>query len=201
MPSTSQLPDSRLVVTGHTPDGTSIFTSDDIRKPYTPFGPAGPGFTNFHLSPDVPASNTAPCPDLSEVVPRCPPAGVLFRTTDIPPGGSSPMHRNLSLDYAVVLAGEAVLSLDGGDEKTVKTGEVIVQRGTNHSWHNRTQEMCRILVVMVGAEKFLVDGKELVPFSICPVSILYLPSSSSLKYRGSKEVLSAAATDFFPVSL
>jgi hypothetical protein len=29
--SSTQLPDARLVVTGHTPDGTSIFTFDDIR--------------------------------------------------------------------------------------------------------------------------------------------------------------------------
>ena len=72
------------------------------------------------------------------------------------------MHRTLSIDYAVVLSGEIVLSLDGGEEKTVKTGEFMVQRGANHAWHNRTQEPCRILVVMVGTEKIvLADGKAL----------------------------------------
>jgi hypothetical protein len=29
--SSTQLPDARLVMTGHTPDGTSVFTFDDIR--------------------------------------------------------------------------------------------------------------------------------------------------------------------------
>ncbi|KAJ7441672.1 hypothetical protein B0H11DRAFT_2292345 [Mycena galericulata] len=160
--SSTQLPDARLVVTGHSPDGTSIFTFDDVRKPFAPFGPAGSRFTNFHVSPTVPASNTAPYPELSAVLPRCPPEGVLFCITDIPAGASAPMHRTLSVDYAVVLSGEIVCSLDGGDEKTIKTGEFMVQRGANHAWHNRTQEMCRILVVMVGTEKIvLADGKAL----------------------------------------
>ncbi|KAJ6462406.1 hypothetical protein DFH09DRAFT_1228114 [Mycena vulgaris] len=160
--STNQLPDARLVVTGHAPDGTSIFTFDDTRKPFAPFGPAGSHFTSFHASPSVPASNTAPYPELAAVLPRCPPAGVLFCITDIQPGGSAPMHRTLSVDYAVVLSGEIVLSLDGGEEKTVKTGEFMVQRGANHAWHNRTQQPCRILVVMVGTEKIvLADGKAL----------------------------------------
>ncbi|KAJ6526217.1 hypothetical protein DFH09DRAFT_1187774 [Mycena vulgaris] len=142
--STNQLPDARLVVTGHAPDGTSIFTFDDTRKPFAPFGPAGSHFMSFHASPSVPASNTAPYPELAA------------------PGGSAPMHRTLSVDYAVVLSGEIVLSLDGGEEKTVKTGEFMVQRGANHAWHNRTQQPCRILVVMVGAEKIvLADGKAL----------------------------------------
>ncbi|KAJ6622180.1 hypothetical protein B0H10DRAFT_1788357 [Mycena sp. CBHHK59/15] len=163
MASTStSLPDPRLVVTGHAPDGTSIFTFDGTREPFAPFGPAASHFTSFHASPTVPASNTAPFPELATVLPRCPPEGVLFCITDIQAGGSAPMHRTLSMDYAVVLSGEIVLSLDNGDEKTVKAGEFMVQRGANHAWHNRTKETCRILVVMVGTEKIvLADGKAL----------------------------------------
>jgi quercetin dioxygenase-like cupin family protein len=160
--STTQLSDPRLVVTGHAPDGTSIFTYDDQRKPFAPFGPAGARFTNFHASSTVPASNTAPFPELANTLPRCAPEGVLFCITDIQPGGSAPMHRTLSIDYCVVLSGEIVLALDGGEEKTVRTGEFMVQRGANHAWHNRTKEICRILVVMVGSEKIVLsDGKVL----------------------------------------
>ncbi|KAJ6551409.1 hypothetical protein B0H19DRAFT_1157526 [Mycena capillaripes] len=160
MTSTStQLPAPRLVVTGHSDDGTSVFTYDEIRKPFSPFGPAGSQFVSFHASPTVPASNTAPYPELATVLPRCPPEGVLFCITDIPAGGSAPMHRTLSIDYAVVLSGEIVLILDGGEEKTVKTGEFMVQRGANHAWQNRTQEPCRIAVVMVGTEKIVVGGE------------------------------------------
>ena len=83
-------------------------------------------------------------------------------TVDIPAGVSSPMHRTLSLDYAVVLAGEIVLQLDGGEETVVKTGELMIQRGTKHEWINRSDSPCRILFIMVGSEKVVLeDGKEL----------------------------------------
>ncbi|KAJ7792145.1 hypothetical protein B0H14DRAFT_3890176 [Mycena olivaceomarginata] len=156
--SSTQLPDARLVVTGHTPDGTSVFTFDDTRTPFTPFGPQGARFTTFHASPTVPASNTAPYPELATVLPRCPPSGVAFCITDIQPGGSAPMHRTQSVDYAVVLNGEIVFALDNRDEKTVKAGEFMVQRGANHALHNRTGEVCRIAVVMVGTEKIVLEG-------------------------------------------
>jgi quercetin dioxygenase-like cupin family protein len=110
----------------------------------------------------VPASNTAPYPELATVLPRCPPEGVRFCITDIQPGGSALMHRIQSVGYAVVLSGEIVLALDNGDEKTVKAGEFTVQRGANHAWHNRTEAPCRIAVVMVGTQKIVLgDGRVL----------------------------------------
>ena len=72
------------------------------------------------------------------------------------------MHRTLSCDYGAVMSGEIVLRLDGGEEKTVKAGEFMVQRGANHEWINRSEEVCRILVVMVASEKIVTeDGKVL----------------------------------------
>jgi len=72
------------------------------------------------------------------------------------------MHRTLSLDYAAVISGEIVVRLDGGEEKTVRAGEFFVQRGTNHELINRSQDVCRIMVVMVASEKIVLeDGKEL----------------------------------------
>ncbi len=72
------------------------------------------------------------------------------------------MHRTLSLDYIAVVAGEIVLRLDGGEEKVVKAGEFIVQRGVNHEWINRSESVCRIMVVMVAAEKVVCgDGRML----------------------------------------
>jgi len=72
------------------------------------------------------------------------------------------MHRTLSQDYAVVLSGSIVCQLDNGDEKTLNAGEFMVQRGSNHAWHNRTQEPCRVMFVMVSAEKIiLADGTAL----------------------------------------
>ena len=55
-----------------------------------------------------------------------------------------------------------MLRLDGGEEKTVRAGEFIVQRGVNHEWINRSEGVCRIAVVMVGSEKIVLgDGREL----------------------------------------
>lgn len=68
------------------------------------------------------------------------------------------MHRTQSLDYAAVISGEIVLRLDSGEEKMVKAGEFIVQRGVNHEWINRGKEVCRVMFVMVGAQKIVLDN-------------------------------------------
>jgi quercetin dioxygenase-like cupin family protein len=67
-------------------------------------------------------------------------------------GGRHPlMHRTETLDYAVILEGELTMLLDES-EVTLKTGDVLIQRGTNHAWVNRSNKVCRILFV-------LIDGK------------------------------------------
>lgn len=72
------------------------------------------------------------------------------------------MHRTLSVDYIVVVAGEIVLRLDGGEERTVGVGECVVQRGVNHEWVNRGDGVCRLVVVMVASEMVVLgDGREL----------------------------------------
>jgi mannose-6-phosphate isomerase-like protein (cupin superfamily) len=61
------------------------------------------------------------------------------------------MHRTQSVDYALVLEGEIILVLDKEDV-IMKTGDFLVERGTNHAWANRSGKPCRMLFV-------LVDGK------------------------------------------
>jgi len=68
------------------------------------------------------------------------------------------MHRTISQDYAVVISGEIVLSLDGGEEKTIRAGEFIVQRGVNHAWYNRTEAPCRVMFVMAAAEQIVLGN-------------------------------------------
>lgn len=71
-------------------------------------------------------------------------------------GGRHPMmHRTETIDYAVVLEGEPTLLLDEEDV-VLKPGDVVIQRGTNHAWTNRSDKVCRTLFVLIDA-KFDAD--------------------------------------------
>ncbi|KAH8885936.1 hypothetical protein GQ53DRAFT_785128 [Thozetella sp. PMI_491] len=159
----NQLPQPRLVRTAHNEDGVSVFASDETLIPFQPFGPTASAFTMMDTRNSLPAANTDPVPSFANTLPRCPPEGVLFAISDYPGNGYTvPMHRTLSLDYAVVLSGEIVLELDGGEERTVRAGEFIIQQGTNHKWINRLPEPCRVLFMMVGARQIVLnDGTAL----------------------------------------
>ena len=61
------------------------------------------------------------------------------------------MHRTESLDYAVVLEGEITMLLDDQDV-LLKAGDIVIQRGTNHAWSNRTDEDATIAFVLIDAE-------------------------------------------------
>ena len=61
------------------------------------------------------------------------------------------MHRTETIDYGIVLEGELVLLVDEG-ETTVHAGDIVIQRGTNHGWANRSDRPCRIAFI-------LIDGK------------------------------------------
>ncbi|MDR6741108.1 mannose-6-phosphate isomerase-like protein (cupin superfamily) [Herbaspirillum sp. 1173] len=61
------------------------------------------------------------------------------------------MHRTESVDYGIVIDGEMTLVLDRG-EVALKPGSVVVQRGTNHAWANRSGKPCRMLFILVDGE-------------------------------------------------
>ncbi|KAI1479275.1 hypothetical protein F4774DRAFT_129665 [Daldinia eschscholtzii] len=98
------------------------------------------------------------------------PCGTACRTVDFPPDYTSPMHRTPSCDFGVVLEGEVELVLEGevelvldsGETRLLKRGDVAVQRGTNHAWHNTSKDSwARMLYVLQSAEKVVVGGKTL----------------------------------------
>ncbi len=61
------------------------------------------------------------------------------------------MHRTESIDYGIVIEGEMTLVLDDS-EVLLKPGSVVVQRGTNHAWANRSGRPCRMLFVLVDGQ-------------------------------------------------
>jgi mannose-6-phosphate isomerase-like protein (cupin superfamily) len=70
------------------------------------------------------------------------------------------MHRTETLDYGIVTEGEVWLVLDDEDVH-LQRGDVVVQRGTNHAWSNRTEQMARMVFILLDgryAEEFKVEG-------------------------------------------
>jgi mannose-6-phosphate isomerase-like protein (cupin superfamily) len=61
------------------------------------------------------------------------------------------MHRTDTIDFEVVLSGEVTLELDDGVETVLRVGDVNVQNGTRHRWHNRGAEPARMACFIVGA--------------------------------------------------
>ena len=60
-------------------------------------------------------------------------------------------HKTNSIDYAIVLSGEIHALMEDG-EVLLKQGDVLVQRGTNHAWSNRSKAPAILAFVLIDAE-------------------------------------------------
>jgi hypothetical protein len=58
------------------------------------------------------------------------------------------MHRTETVDYGIILSGEVYLIVDDG-EILCRTGDIVIQRGTNHAWANRSDQVCRIAFILI----------------------------------------------------
>lgn len=94
--------------------------------------------------------------------PQTPKNGTYFRYVSIPPDKDlgvefktrAPhpmMHQTQTLDYIIILSGELYLIMEEG-ETLLKAGDIVIQRGTNHAWSNRSDEACIQLAVLIDAE-------------------------------------------------
>ena len=61
------------------------------------------------------------------------------------------MHRTESIDYGIMLEGELTLIMDVG-ETVIRAGDIVIQRGTNHGWANRSNSNCRIAFILIDGE-------------------------------------------------
>ena len=157
MATSNVLPPTRVVVTSHLTNGQTVFESDGPVEQFYPFGPQGTGFGRIHSRLSVPVNNMGSPPKLPPTPPKCPPQGLLFCTSDFAAQSQTPMHRTVTLDYAIVMSGEIVLKLETGEEKLIRAGEVVVQKGVNHQWINRSDTTCRMMCVMVASNKVVLD--------------------------------------------
>jgi mannose-6-phosphate isomerase-like protein (cupin superfamily) len=159
---------TRRVVTGHDSEGRSVFLSD---------GPVPVSRTNEDMGivfDEVWNTETSPVPihpagdEPTDRPLRIPPVstGTKIRVNEFLPGHvsdgiQSPMHRTESIDYGIVLEGEMTLILTDA-EVTVRAGDIVVQRGTDHAWANRTDRSAKMAFVLVGGE-FGDDLRALLP--------------------------------------
>jgi quercetin dioxygenase-like cupin family protein len=87
----------------------------------------------------------------ARIIGTAPPAnGTRFAVIDFPPGNAPRMHRTETIDYVIVLEGELEMDMDGSTVK-MKAGDVMVQRGTNHAWANRSDKRARVAFVLIDA--------------------------------------------------
>lgn len=157
-------------ITTHNPDGESVFVPHCQIPECAPFRPAGDDGELAMLY----ATDTFPvqCDNEADVATydsylHTPPGvtpeqGTMIRVVDMRPSKVMPMHRTLTLDYGIVVEGEVDLLLDSGQSRTMRRGDVSIQRGTAHSFRNRSNtEWCRILFVFLPMVPLTVSGRRL----------------------------------------
>jgi quercetin dioxygenase-like cupin family protein len=87
----------------------------------------------------------------ARIVGTAPPAGgTRFCVIDFPPGNHAHMHRTETIDYVIVIDGEIEMDMDDSTVK-LQAGDIMIQRGTNHAWANRSSKPARVAFVLVDA--------------------------------------------------
>jgi uncharacterized cupin superfamily protein len=148
----------RRLVTGHDAEGLAVVKADDILLS----GPRKPGYEALvaWCTDQFPVDNNDET--YSAGRPGKKGSRVLLRIGEMMPGDHDPvMHRTETLDYAVIISGEMELRLDGGQVETLKAGDVVIQRGTNHAWKPVGSAPVKVLFVLMDAEPACVAGKVL----------------------------------------
>lgn len=147
----------------------------EIRNPARP----GFVLRNIWRTGETPASVDAPDSITEQQGLLPPTGGTILRVIDFPPEPTDPellrqqleaafqaqypdadhtgsdreqphpgMHKTATVDYAIVLHGTVTAILDDG-ETEMQAGDILIQRGTNHAWSNRSGAPARIAFVLV----------------------------------------------------
>ncbi|KAJ7579034.1 hypothetical protein C8J56DRAFT_1059269 [Mycena floridula] len=166
-PTAPTLPPVRRVITGHTVEGKSTVIKDEVQQ-HVVWRPGGAPVYDLGWADTVPVKIDSELTEggyVDEISKHdkvlVSENGASFRVFDHAPGMVVPFHRTLSMDYGIVTKGQVVLVLDNDERIVLKEGDIVVQRGTIHSWRNETDEWARIYFVVLGAQPIKIGGKEL----------------------------------------
>ena len=169
----------RRVVIGHDLRGKAVAIFDGPAVPKQR-SPGGNAVINLWVTSDFPVDLSGAADKAATQVGVPPPAdGTIFRIVDFPPAATTTAaahvdhnkvliamgidpasqgyarhantHRTKSIDYAIVLDGEIDMLMDDS-EIHLKSGDVVVQQGTNHAWVNNSGKICRMAFVLIDAK-------------------------------------------------
>jgi hypothetical protein len=154
---------ARRIVTGHDEAGRSVILADGMPPNVRDKG-TGVDFIEIWSTTGTPAPIHSVEPEPTNGPLRVPPPrhGTRLRYNDFYPGHIQKlpprtdgrhrmMHRTRSVDYGIVLEGEIYMILDTG-EVLLRAGDVVVQRGTDHAWENRSNAVTRMAFILVSGE-------------------------------------------------
>jgi quercetin dioxygenase-like cupin family protein len=149
----------RRVVTGHDDDGRAIVTIDEISRNVISRRPRHESCVIWSTG-SFPSDNASTLDGGARPVASTDPGGSVFRIVEYAPGVAPRNHRTESIDYAVVMAGEIDMEIDGAIVH-LRQGDVLVQRGTIHNWSNNGTVPCVIAFVLIAAAPVERAGRTL----------------------------------------
>lgn len=172
----------RRVVTGRTPEGTSVFVSDEPVPPVTVgLIPGGEFHAIWGADQTVRLPSGGSAPPMQGWFP--PAGGFRFAFFTLAPAGVTlpadldmaaafaelneklpglagvmepdhpGMHTTDTIDIDLVISGEVWLELDDGAERLLRAGDCVVQNGTRHAWRNKSNAPCVLAVALIGAQR------------------------------------------------
>jgi len=169
----------RRVVTGHDKQGKSVFLTDGYAPNVMEMASMpGLALTDVWETTGAPADNRGNADAAARPVRLEPPKhGSILRIVEFPPdsawrdsadakaafdsigaghakdaANADPMmHTTATVDYLIILKGEIYAVLENG-ETLLKPGDIMIQRGTNHSWSVRGNEPCVLAAILIDAK-------------------------------------------------
>jgi quercetin dioxygenase-like cupin family protein len=149
----------RRVVTGHDERGRAVVAIDEVSRNVISRRPNHESCVIWSTG-SFPSDNSSALDGAARPVASTDPDGSVFRIVAYAPGVAPRNHRTESIDYAVVMAGEIDMEIDGASVH-LRQGDVLVQRGTIHNWNNRGSEPCVIAFVLIAAKPVERAGRVL----------------------------------------
>lgn len=151
----------RRVITGHDADGKAIVKIDEVVSNLKE-GRPGAMVAPIWTTEGFPINNDGQEDAALRPVGTTLAGGTILRVVEFSPGVQARNHRTDSIDYAIIMAGEIDMEMDGTTIH-LKAGDVLVQRGTIHNWINSGTAPCVIAFALLDAKSVATPGGKVLP--------------------------------------